>query len=68
MQVDLTHVSIPTLMENIKRLFYGLQKGFLENDLSDLQFILNIDESVPEIIISDERKLHQIITNLIATL
>ncbi len=43
-------------------------KRFLENDLSDLQFILNIDESVPEIIISDERKLHQIITNLIATL
>lgn len=66
MQVEIAPFSVPTMIENTKRLFYSLQKGFIESDTKELQFIVNVDENVPEYVVSDERKLTQILTNLIS--
>ena len=65
MDVRLKPITLDTLMSNTEKLFDGLLKGMIEKDASGLRLIVNKAENVPMNIISDEKKLSQILVNLI---
>lgn len=65
MEVKSKPIELNALEANLKKLFDGLLKGIGNGHESELKFVVNKAEGVPSIIVSDEKKLNQILINLI---
>lgn len=66
MSLDMAPLSTSAFMEQLKYVYESLHRGYAHRGDQSIQFEVNVSSKIPEVIYTDERKLTQILSNLLS--